>query len=292
MLAASRGLAGLSRARPGLVVDVTLAIVAYAIPEDPDMLDGRWRATFERGLHPVGKGLHRARVNADALTLVGLAFSVATAFLIAHGRLGLAVVGVVLTGVPDILDGTVARHSGKAGPRGAFFDSVCDRVSDAVLLGGVAWFLAADSAYLPMLAFAAVALSMLISYERAKAEALGFSAKGGIMERAERLVLLAVGLAFDVLVPVLWLMVVLSAVTALHRFLKVWLQATEPAKPVPGGAPVPTRLRRLRHPRRSRADGLELAGAPPPRRFADWWAARRPDRGERVRSRPRRRTRP
>jgi CDP-diacylglycerol---glycerol-3-phosphate 3-phosphatidyltransferase len=256
------------------------------------MLDGRWRGKVERGLEPVGKGLHKARVNPDALTIIGLAFSVVTAFLIANGRLGLAVFGVILTGVPDILDGTVARHSGKASPRGAFFDSVCDRVSDAVLLGGVAWFLAGESAYLPMLAFAAVSLSMLISYERAKAEGLGFHAKGGLMERAERLVLLAVGLAFDVLVPVLWVMVVLSAITAVHRFGKVWLQATEPTETRDRESGSAGRLRRFRYPRRtSRPDAddeLELAGARTPRRFAEWWASRQP----RTRSRPRRRTRP
>jgi CDP-diacylglycerol--glycerol-3-phosphate 3-phosphatidyltransferase len=258
------------------------------------MLDGRWRGTVERGLEPVGKGLHKARVNPDALTVMGLGFSVVTAVLIASGHLGLAVIGVVLTGVPDLLDGTVARHSGKASPRGAFFDSVCDRVSDAVLLGGVAWFLAGESAYLPMLAFAAMALSMLISYERAKAEGLGFQAKGGIMERAERLVLLAVGLAFDILVPVLWVMVVLAAITAGHRFLKVWLQASEPLRATASNdgspdreRPVPTRLRRFRHPRRDAGD-LELTGAPRPRRLADWWASRQP----RNASRPRRRTRP
>lgn len=253
------------------------------------MLDGRWRGRVERGLEPVSKGLHRARVNPDVLTVIGLAFAVATAFLIAHGRLGLAVVGVILTGLPDILDGSLARHSGKASPRGAFFDSVVDRLADAVLLGGVAWFLAGESPYLPLLAFAAVSLSMLISYERAKGEALGFSARGGLMERAERLVLLAFGLAFDLLVAAIWVMVVLSAITAVHRFVKVWLQATEPAPETgaPGAARAPTRLGRFRPPRR-RDGNLELTGAPATRRFADWWAARQPRAG----NRPRRRTRP
>jgi len=258
------------------------------------MLDGRWRGRVERGLEPVGKGLHRARVHPDALTILGLAFSFVTAFLIANGRLGLAVGGVVLTGVPDILDGTVARQSGKASPRGAFFDSVCDRVSDAVLLGGVAWFLAGDSAYLPILAFASMSLSMPISYERAKAEGLGVHVKGVLWERGERLVLLAVGLAFDALVPVLWIMVVLSAITAIHRFAKVWLQATEPTEPRDSEPRLPARLRRFRHPRRpgrhdaATSEELELAGARTPRRIADWWASRQP----RTRSRPRRRTRP
>ena len=67
---------------------------------------------------------------------------------------------------------------------------------------------------------------MLVSYERAKAEALGLSARGGVMERAERMVLLGVGLAFDILVPVLWIMLALTALTAVHRFVMVWRQAT------------------------------------------------------------------
>ncbi len=158
------------------------------------MLDGRWRATVERGLEPVGKGLHRAGITADGLTIIGLVFAVATALLIADGHLLLGVFGVILTGLPDILDGSVARQSGRAGPRGAFFDSVCDRVADAALFLGVAWYLADEDKYLPVLVMAVLALSMLITYERARAESLGFQARGGLMERAERLVLLGVGL--------------------------------------------------------------------------------------------------
>ena len=255
------------------------------------MLDGRLRANVERGLEPVGKRLNQAGINPDVLTVIGLGFAVATALLIASGHLLWAVLGVIATGVPDILDGTVARHSGRAGPRGAFLDSVSDRVSDAVMFGGVAWYFTGEGEYLPVLAFAAVALSMLISYERAKAESLGFSANGGIMERAERMVLLAIGLAFDILVPVLWLMVVLMAITAVHRFVKVWRQASD-AREHPTE---PMRLRR--HSRAPAAAGEEVAvGAPPTRRIAEWWAARGSRTGDaRRRSTPRasrRRTRP
>lgn len=249
------------------------------------MLDGRWRANVERGLEPIGKGLQRAGINPDVLTVIGLAFAVCTAFLIASGHLVLAVFGVIATGVPDILDGTVARHAGRAGPRGAFFDSVADRVADAVLFGGVAWFLAGEGAYLPLLAVAALALSMLISYERAKAESLGFTAKGGIMERAERLVLLAIGLAFDILVPVLWAMVALLAITAGHRFVKVWRQATpeRPARAEPTWTARMARMGRRRHVRGA-ADDVELAGAS--RRLGERW------RWRQSQGRPSRRTRP
>ncbi len=220
------------------------------------MLDGRWRATVERGLEPVGRGLHRLGVSPDVLTMTGVVVSIGAGMAIADGRLTLGLLGVILSGLPDILDGTVARSSGRAGPRGAFFDSVCDRVADAALFTGIAWHLSFQSPRLPILVLVVLALSMTITYERAKAEALGFSARGGLMERAERLVLIGAALTFDVLVPVLWVMLVLTAITAVHRFAMVWRQAT------------PQRARRGRHPR---AERDRRAGV-----IAQWWASRAP----------------
>ena len=211
------------------------------------MLDGRWRSKAERALDPVGRSLYRVGISANVLTVLGLVIAVGTALAIASGHLLLGFFGVVLTGLPDLLDGSVARYSGKAGPRGAFFDSVSDRVSDALLFGGVAWYLADEGKYLPVLVLAVLALSMTITYERARAESLGFSARGGLMERAERMVLLAVGLLFDVLVPIMWIMLVLTAITAVHRFVMVSRQATAAqhaadaaAPPAGGAAPIPT----------------------------------------------------
>lgn len=194
------------------------------------MLDRRWRAGVERGLGPVGRALGRAGITPDALTVFGLLCAIATAVAVASGHLVLGVIGIAMSGLGDLLDGNLARSSGRTGPRGSFFDSVADRASDAIMLGGVGWYFAGESAYLPMLAFAVAALSMLISYERAKAEALGIEARGGLMERAERFVFLAVGMAFDILVPVLWVMLVLSAITVVHRFAKVWIGAGRPAQ--------------------------------------------------------------
>ncbi len=239
------------------------------------MLDGRLRATVSRGLTPIGRGLERAGVGPDGLTALGLGLSVLTALLVASGHLVWGVVGLTASGLVDLLDGSVARTSGRASPRGAFFDSVADRVSDAVVFGGVAWYLERTSGRGAILAFAAVALAMLISYERAKAEGLGYDARGGIMERAERMVLLGIGMAFDVLVPVLWIMVVLMAVTAVHRFVKVWRQASDlPARPS---------FLRARHLRPPTAEG----GVPTPKRWrsAERAADRRAVRAAR-RSRP------
>ena len=209
------------------------------------MLDRRWRSGVEQGLRPIGNGLQRIGVSADALTVIGLVFSLGTALLIASGHLGWAVLGVIAAGVSDLLDGTIARGSGQASPRGAFFDSVSDRVSDALLLGGVAWHLTGSDGELAVLALAVLAVTMLVSYERAKAESLGLNARGGVMERAERLVLLGVGLAFDILVPVLWLMLALTTLTAVHRFVMVWREATN-AEPTPSAATGERRPHRLR----------------------------------------------
>jgi CDP-diacylglycerol--glycerol-3-phosphate 3-phosphatidyltransferase len=232
------------------------------------MLDRRWRAGVERSLGPLGRGLRHLGVTADALTVVGLLCSVAAAVLIASGHLGWAVVAIAAAGLSDLLDGTIARGSGQASPRGAFFDSVADRVSDALLLGGCAWYLGRDSAHLPVLAFAVGALSMLVSYERARAEALGLDARGGLMERAERFVFLGVGLAFGVLVPVLWVMLVLTAVTAADRFRRVYRQADRP--------PRVHSWRERRRPARQDASGTR------PRPLREWWASRRVD-GSRAR---------
>jgi CDP-diacylglycerol--glycerol-3-phosphate 3-phosphatidyltransferase len=192
------------------------------------MLDGRWKANIEKGLRPIGANLRRTGVTADHLTALGVAMAAGAAVAIGAGQLQVGLLLLVLTGLPDALDGAVAKASGTAGPRGAFFDSVADRLSDSLLLGGVAWYLAGtDPGRLVLLPMAVLALSLLISYQRAKAESLGFDARGGIMERAERVILLGLGLLFEsLLVPVLWIMLVLTAVTAVQRFVKVWRQAS------------------------------------------------------------------
>jgi len=192
------------------------------------VLDGRFRTNLEKKLKPVGANLGKSGISADHLTGLGVVMALAAAVSIGWGNLPLGLLFLVFTGIPDALDGAVAKASGTASPRGAFFDSVSDRVSDALLFGGVAWYFAANQPGLTvMLPVAVLAASMLISYERARAEALGFNAKGGIMERAERIILLGFGLLFPVLLlPVLWIMLALTLVTAGQRFVKVWKQAS------------------------------------------------------------------
>lgn len=216
------------------------------------MFDGRWRNTIELGLRPIGTGLRRTGVTADVITVVGMAMSFATATAIATAHLRLAVLLLALTGIPDALDGAVAKASGTNSKRGAFFDSVADRLSDAVLFGGIAWYLA-PRGHIVLLPFALLGAASLVSYQRAKAESLGYDARGGIMERAERFFVLGFGLLFsEWLVGVLWVMFALTAFTAAQRFVKVWRQAD---RPVP--APRPTYRRSRPRPRRPVAERAE-----------------------------------
>ena len=190
------------------------------------MFDGNFRNGVDRVVGPIGRGLVRLRVSADFLTCIGLLMSVAACVFIGQGQLRLGLAFLILTAIPDLLDGAVAAAAGTSSKRGAFFDSTADRVTDGLLLCGIGWHLAeTNDAKMVLLPMAVLAVSSLISYERAKAELLGYQAKGGLMERAERMVVLGFGLCFEaILVPVLWVMLVLTSATAVQRFFKVWRQ--------------------------------------------------------------------
>lgn len=192
------------------------------------MFDGNFRKGVDKALDPIGVLLSRIGVTANALTATGIVIAGIGSVFIGQGRLFLGFIFLILTGLPDALDGAVAKASGTSSVRGAFLDSVSDRVTDILLFCGIAWYLASnESGRIMMLPVAVMGAAMLISYQRAKAESLGFDAKGGIMERAERFIVLALGLLIsDILIPVLWVMLILTLITAIQRFIKVWNQAT------------------------------------------------------------------
>lgn len=195
------------------------------------MFDGRFRSELERITIPVGRAVGRSGISADHLTATGLAFAASATVAVGSGRLGLGAVLFTAAALPDLLDGAVAKASGTASPRGAFFDSVADRVTDMAIMGGIAFYLAGrDGGRAALLPMAAMAMATLVSYERARAESLGYVAKGGLMERAERTIAIIAALAFPVLlIPVLWTLTALTGLTAVHRFAKVWQQAPKPA---------------------------------------------------------------
>jgi len=194
------------------------------------MLSSKARTAANRVTEPVGRALARTGVTANFLTMLGLAGSVAAGALVGAGQVQLGGLVTLLAGLPDVLDGAVAKASGSSGPRGAFLDSVVDRLSDAAVLLGVVWLGAATDA--PRLAFLAalvMALALVISYIKARAQSVGFSCEVGIAERPERVLLLGAFLLAGFAELGLWVLLVLSAITVVQRVWTVWRQATEQA---------------------------------------------------------------
>ena len=233
------------------------------------MLDGQFRSNIDAWVKPVGKSLKRSGITADVITAVGMVMGVACAVFIGFGWLSLGLLFMILAGVPDLLDGAVAKASGTQGKRVAFLDSVTDRVTDAFLFGGVAWyFTTISNGPLPLLPFAVFASAALVSYIRAKADALGFDAHVGVVERAERIILLGLGLLFPViLIGVLWLILVLNLITAGQRFVAVWKQAPDPvARTTTRSRRQAARVGETTAAERWRARRLDARDRQPPRR--------------------------
>jgi CDP-diacylglycerol--glycerol-3-phosphate 3-phosphatidyltransferase len=201
------------------------------------MIDGRrnearaQKHTFPRGIaHGVGKFVLSIGISANAVTVLGVLLSAFTAVVIGSGHLWTGVGLLIVGGLMDTLDGIVAKAAGTTSKRGAFFDSVSDRIADGLIFSGVAWYVSDRySPHWAILPIALLAMSGVVSYQRAKAESLGFTARGGLMERAERLIFLGVALAFNVvLLPLLGVLLALTTLTAVGRFRKVWVQASAP----------------------------------------------------------------
>ncbi len=192
------------------------------------MFDDRWRRKVDANMAPWGARLGRIGISPNFLTAFGLICAITSAVLVGMGYLLAGFIVFVFSALPDLLDGAVARATKAASSRGAYFDSVADRVSDSAYMVGMAWYLAdTQSAHAAMLPVLVLAVSSLIPYQRAKAESLGFYAKGGLLERGERSLMIGVALAFPgTMMYVLWAMLVLSAVTVVQRFVKVWRQAS------------------------------------------------------------------
>jgi len=174
---------------------------------------------------PIGRSLSRTGISPNAITTFGLVLTAAATAIVATGQ---PVVGgwvLVAGGLMDTFDGAVARASGRATPFGSFYDSVTDRVSDGLILGGMAWWLR-DQPRLFILILVALVAAQVTSYVRAKAEAIDLDCSVGIMERVERAVLLMLALIFHrwLVEPVLWLLAVGGVVTVIQRIHHVWCQ--------------------------------------------------------------------
>lgn len=193
------------------------------------------RTFFTNLITPVARLLLRLNVSPDAVTVVGtLGVVVAALWFFPQGQLLVGVLVITAFVFSDLLDGTMARLSGRTSTWGAFLDSTLDRMGDSAIFGGLVLYYAftVGSEVLAALTLYCLVTGWLTSYTRARAESLGYEAKVGIAARADRLVavLVAAGLSdiFDLpvlLEAVLWLLAVASSVTVVQRILVVRRQA-------------------------------------------------------------------
>ena len=162
-------------------------------------------------------------INPNVLTFFGMLVNFWAAVMFATGLFGSAASLIFLAGFLDMLDGQVARREKRVTAFGGFLDSTLDRYSDMALYMGLLVFYARHgrTAYV-VLAAAATAGSVMVSYARARAESLIPKCKVGFMERPERVVLLILGGAFDRMAPALWVIAVVSTITVIHRIVYTW----------------------------------------------------------------------
>lgn len=211
-----------------------------------------WTAAFGRGcgvlLQAIVNGLALTKISPNVLTFFGLIINLGAAILFGYANeqnyvrmfffAGLVIIGA---GIFDMVDGRVARQTDQVTIFGAFFDSVIDRYSDVILfLGLLVYYARGNRFFYVVLAAFVMVTSLMVSYTRARAEALIGSCKVGFMERPERIVLIILGALFNrwgVMAPVLWVLAVLSTITVIHRITYTY-QRTKHLAPVRDTSPI------------------------------------------------------
>ncbi len=214
-----------------------------------------WTSAFGRGcgviLQAIVNGLALTRISPNFLTFFGLIINTGAAVLFGFANehnyvrmFLLAALVIIGAGIFDMVDGRVARQTDQVTVFGAFFDSVIDRYSDVALFFGLLVYYARGNRffYVVLVAFVMIT-SLMVSYTRARAEALIQSCKVGFMERPERIVLIILGALFakwGVMAPVLWILAVLSTITVIHR-IRFTYEMTRHLAPLRPGVPAAAR---------------------------------------------------
>jgi len=192
------------------------------------MIDLKARKKAAPLLEPFAVGLNKIGVTSTMVTMIGLGLTIVGSVLIATGNLWqgalVAAFGVLL----DALDGPLARLQGTAGLKGAFMDTMSDRFGEIAILVGLAVYLRDQWVGL-ILVILTLAFSLLTPYIRARAESWGAEGRGGWMGRAERMILIIAGVFIagfwePILIPLLWVMVILTGLTVAQRIRRTWQQ--------------------------------------------------------------------
>lgn len=188
----------------------------------------RLRIIFKGILDPIGAFLNRLGLTPNSITLLGLAGTTAGAYFISQGLMTTGAFVLLASVLVDAFDGTMARLRGEPSDFGGFVDSVSDRYAELITFAGLLYFfLSQNDAPGVMVSFAAAAGSVLVSYVKARAEGLGFTAKVGILTRVERYIVLIPLLVFDQPFIAVLVIAILGNITALQRILHVRIQGHE-----------------------------------------------------------------
>ena len=194
-------------------------------------LSDRMRLIFKGTLDPIGAFFNRLGIYPNTMTILGLAGNILAAALIALGHMTIGGIIVMVMGLIDTLDGTMARLRGMPSEFGAFVDSVTDRYSELVIFAGlVYYFMAKGDDLSAFITYLAACGSVLVSYVRARAASLGMDTKVGFLSRFERYLVLAPTLIFNIPLLGVWIIAVFANLTALQRILDVRRQAREQDK--------------------------------------------------------------
>jgi CDP-diacylglycerol--glycerol-3-phosphate 3-phosphatidyltransferase len=176
--------------------------------------------------------LIESRLTPNAISLTGLALCVVAAVLVWQEMFLLGGIAFIVGSVCDTLDGRYSRMSGKGTSFGAFLDSTLDRMEEGIVLTAVAYYFSKEGDDIAVAAVVvAVLASLMVSYTRARAEALGVECKVGIADRAVRVVILSAGLVFafaDLLAPAVYVLAALSTITVFQRIWHVRKQLIQP----------------------------------------------------------------
>jgi CDP-diacylglycerol---glycerol-3-phosphate 3-phosphatidyltransferase len=189
-------------------------------------LDDWFRATFRGVLTTLAVFFNRIGFHPNTMTILGLAGTVTGAALLGLGHMTIGGFVILVSGVFDALDGTMARLRDESTRFGAFVDSVCDRFADLSIFGGLlAWFIQQQDWLTCGIIYVAAVGTVMVSYIKARAESLGYSAKVGLLSRVGRYLVIVPGLVFNIPVISIWIIAIFANYTALQRIWYVRKQA-------------------------------------------------------------------
>jgi CDP-diacylglycerol--glycerol-3-phosphate 3-phosphatidyltransferase len=187
------------------------------------MLSEAVRNFSRRFLEPLARFLSTTGVSPNVITLIGFVLMAGVAVLLAKGYLFWGGILIIVAGLFDAIDGTLARMMGRTSRFGAFLDSTLDRFSEAIIyLGLFIYFIEQGQQLELILIYATVVGSMMVSYARARAEGIGVPLKDGLFTRFERIFILVTGLLLNQVTIVLWVLAILTNFTAIQRMYLVW----------------------------------------------------------------------